>query len=157
MNFTLDNLRGAETGVQRLLDFMDNLQSANGTGFDVRPLLQQTRESFDKSLDDDLNISGALGAIFRMVRDVNRIRVDGQLSSADAREVQDLMHHFDTVLGVLDVDGAAHDADVEGLLAQRQEARKNRDFARADALRNAIRERGYVIEDTPHGPRLKRM
>ena len=157
MNFTLDNLRGAETGVQRLLDFMDNLQAANGSGSDMQPLLQQTREGFEKSLDDDLNISGALGAIFQMVRDVNRMRADGQLSSPDARQVQDLMHHFDTVLGVLDVDEAAHDADVEGLLAQRQEARKNRDFGRADALRDAIRERGYVIEDTPHGPRLKRM
>ena len=157
MNFTLDNLRGAETGVQRLLDFMDNLRSADGGEADVQSLLQQTREGFETSLDDDLNISGALGAIFQMVRDVNRLRDDGRLSSAAAREVQDLMHHFDAVLGILDVDEAAHDADVEQLLAQRQAARKNRDFERADALRDAIRERGYVIEDTPHGPRLKRM
>ena len=157
MNFTLDNLHGAETGVQRLLDFMDNLPSADGSGADVRPLLQQTRESFERSLDDDLNISGALGAIFQLVRDVNRIRDDGRLSSADAGTVQALMHHFDSVLGILDVDAATHDADVEALLAQRQEARRNRDFDRADALRDAIRERGYVIEDTPHGPRLKRM
>ena len=55
------------------------------------------------------------------------------------------------------MDEAACDAEVEQLLAQRQEARKTRDFERADALRDTIRERGYVIEDTPHGPRLKRM
>ena len=157
MNFTLDNLHGAETGVKRLLDFMDNLRSANGSGADVQPLLQQTREGFEKSLDDDLNISGALGAIFQMVRDVNRLRDDGRLSLAAAREVQGLMRHFDSVLGVLDMDEAACDAEVEQLLAQRQEARKTRDFERADALRDTIRERGYVIEDTPHGPRLKRM
>ena len=157
MNFTLDNLRGAETGVQRLIDFMNNLQSADGSGADVGALLQQTREGFEQSLDNDLNISGALGAIFQMVRDVNRLRADGRLSSADASATQDLMHRFDKVLGVLDLDEGEGGGEVEGLLAQRQEARRNRDFDRADALRDAIRERGFAIEDTPQGPRLKRM
>ena len=157
MNFTLDNLRGAETSVQRLIDFMNNLRSADGSGADVAALLQQTQEGFEQSLDNDLNISGALGAIFQMVRDVNRLIADGRLSSADAGAIQDLMHKFDGVLGVLDVEEGEDDTEVEGLLVQRQEARKNRDFDRADALRDAIRERGYVIEDTPQGPRLKRM
>ena len=157
MNFTLDNLRGAETGVQRLIDFMDNLRSADGNGADAGAVLQQTQEGFEQSLDNDLNISGALGAIFQMVRDVNRLRADGRLNSADASATQDLMHRFDGVLGVLDLDEGEDDAEVEGLLTQRQEARKDRDFDRADALRDAIGERGYVIEDTPHGPRLKRM
>ena len=157
MNFTLDNLRGAETGVQRLIDFMDNLRRADGSGADVEALLQQTRQGFEQSLDNDLNISGALGAVFQMVREVNRLIADGRLASTDAAATQDLMHRFDAVLGVLDPEEEEGDAGVEGLLAQRQEARKNRKFERADALRDAIRERGYVIEDTPHGPRLKRM
>ena len=157
MNFTLDNLRGAETGVQRLLDFMDNLRSANGSGAAVDGLLQQAREGFEQSLDNDLNISGALGAIFQMVRDVNRLIADGLLSPAEATATRDLMQRFDGVLGVLDPEERNGDTEVDGLLAQRQEARDKRDFARADALRDAIRERGYVIEDTPSGPRLKRM
>ena len=157
MNFTLDNLRGAETGVQRLIDFMDNVRSVDGSGADVGALLQQTQEGFEKSLDNDLNISGALGAIFQMVRDVNRLIADGRLSSAGATATQDLMRRFDGVLGVLDPQEGESDAEVEDLLTQRQEARRNRDFGRADALRDAIKERGYVIEDTPHGPRLKRM
>ena len=157
MNFTLDNLHGAATGVQRLLDFMDNLQSADGSGADAAALLQKTQENFEQSLDNDLNISGALGAIFQMVRDVNRLIADGRLSSAGAAATQDLMHRFDSVLGVLDPQEGEGDEEVDGLLAQRQEARLNRDFERADALRDAIRERGYVVEDTPDGPRLKRM
>ena len=157
MNFTLENLRGAETGVQRLLDFMDNLKSADGSGADVEALLRQAQEGFEESLDNDLNISGALGAIFQMVRDVNRLIADGRLSCADAAATGDLMHRFDGVLGVLDPEEPKGDTEVEGLLAQRQEAREKRDFGRADALRDAIRERGYVIEDTPNGPRLKRM
>ena len=157
MNFTLDNLRGAETGVQRLIDFMNNLQSAKGGGADVAALLQQTREGFEQSLDNDLNISGALGAIFQMVRDVNRLLADDRLGSIEAKATQDLMHEFDVVLGVLDLDEDEDDTEIEALLAQRQEARENRDFDQADALRDAIMERGYAIEDTPHGPRLKRM
>ena len=157
MNFTLENLRGAETGVQRLLDFMDNLRSANGSGAEVEALLRQAQEGFEQSLDNDLNISGALGAIFQMVRDVNRLIADGRLSCADAAATRDLMHRFDGVLGVLDPEERKGDTEVEGLLAQRQEAREKCDFARADALRDTIRERGYVIEDTPNGPRLKRM
>ena len=157
MNFTLDNLHSAATGVQRLLDFMDNLRSANGSGGDAAPLLRQAQEGFEQSLDNDLNISGAVGAIFQMVRDVNRLIADGRLGAADAAATLDLMHRFDGVLGVLDREEGEGDAEVEGLLAQRQEARRNRDFERADALRDAIRERGYVVEDTPDGPRLKRM
>ena len=72
-------------------------------------------------------------------------------------QVAAVMQRFDTVLGLLDAVEEAIDPEVEALLQKRQEARQGRDFARADALRAAIRERGYVIEDTPQGPRLKRL
>jgi cysteinyl-tRNA synthetase len=157
MNFTLDGLQAAEHAVQRLLDFMQHLHTAQGSGFAVQPLLQRTQERFEASLDDDLNISGALGAIFEMIRDVNRAIAEHQLSSTDAQQVAAVMQRFDTVLGLLDAVEEHIDPEVEALLQQRQEARQGRDFARADALRAAIREHGYVIEDTPQGPRLKRL
>lgn len=157
MNFTLEGLQAAEQAVQRLLDFMQHLHTAQGSGFAVQPLLQHTQERFEASLDDDLNISGALGAIFEMIRDVNRAIAEHQLSSTDAQQVAAVMQRFDTVLGLLDTVEEQADPEIEALLQQRQEARQGRDFARADALRAAIRERGYVIEDTPQGPRLKRL
>ena len=136
---------------------MQHLQTAQGEGFDVQPLLAETQQRFKAALDDDLNISGALVAIFEMVRDVNRVITQNQLSAAAARQVVALMHRFDTVLGLLATDETTVDRQVEALLEERQQARQARDFARADALRAQIRERGYVIEDTPQGPRLKRL
>jgi cysteinyl-tRNA synthetase len=157
VNFTLESLHAAENAVQRLLDFQHTLQTAQGSGFDVQPLLQQTQQDFEAALDDDLNISGALGAVFEMVREVNRALANGQLSAASVQQVMTLLQRFDTVLGLLAADEEAVDGQVETLLQERQAARKQRDFARADVLRDQIRDLGYIIEDTPQGPRLKRM
>ena len=157
MNFTLEGLSGAENAVQRLLDFMNALQSADGDGAaDVAALLQQTQERFEEGLDDDLNIAGALGAIFEMVREVNRSIANGQLSAAAAEQVAALMQRFDAVLGILGDDEAV-DERAEALLLERQTARQQRDFARADAIRDELQQLGYTVEDSPQGSRLKRL
>jgi cysteinyl-tRNA synthetase len=155
MNFTLDGLHSAEHAVQRLLDFMYALQTADGEGDDITPILRQTQARFAAALDDDLNIAGALGAIFEMVREVNRSISQRQLSAAAAQEVTRLMQRFDTVLGLLEPGETTADSHAEALLRQRQEARQRRDFARADTIRDELRELGYTVEDTPQGPRLK--
>ncbi len=156
MNFTLDGLSGAENAVQRLMDFMNALKTADGDGADVSALLQQTQTQFEDSLDDDLNIAGALGAIFEMVREVNRAIADRQLSAAAAEQVAALMCRFDTVLGILAEDDVTDDR-AEALLLERQEARKQRDFARADEIRDELQHMGYAVEDGPQGSRLKRL
>jgi cysteinyl-tRNA synthetase len=156
MNFTLDGLSGAENAVQRLMDFMNALQAAEGDGEDVSALLQQTQTRFEEALDDDLNIAGALGAIFEMVREVNRAIAERQLSPAAAEQVTTLMRRFDTVLGIL-ADDDAIDARAEALLLKRQEARQQRNFARADAIRDELQQMGYAVEDSPQGSRLKRL
>ena len=161
MNFTLDGLHAAENAVQRLLDFrqaltrVDNLEAA--TDFDVKAVLQQTQERFEAALDDDLNISGALGAIFELVRTVNRAIDQQQLSTVDAQQVIAQMQRFDTVLGLLEPDDEPMDSRAEALLLERQEARQRRDFARADAIRDELSQMGYTVEDSPQGSRLKRL
>jgi cysteinyl-tRNA synthetase len=161
MNFTLDGLHAAENAVQRLLDFMqaltrvDNPEAAPGC--DVQAVLQQTQERFEAALDDDLNISGALGAIFELVRTVNRAIDQQQLSTADAQQVIAQMRRFDTVLGLLEPDDEPVDSRAEALLWERQEARQRRDFARADAIRDELSQMGYTVEDSPQGSRLKRL
>lgn len=156
MNFTLDGLSGAENAVQRLMDFMNALQTADGTRGDVSELLQQTQTRFEEALDDDLNIAGALGAIFEMVRDVNRAIADRQLSAAAAAQVTAFMQRFDTVLGILAEDDVEDDR-AQALLVERQEARKQRNFARADEIRDELQQMGYAVEDSPQGSRLKRL
>jgi cysteinyl-tRNA synthetase len=92
-----------------------------------------------------------------MVRAVNRAMAQHQLSAAGAEQVVTLMRRFDTVLGLVAEEQTPLARDVEVLMEERQRARQARDFARADALRAQIQERGYVVEDTPQGPRLKRL
>jgi cysteinyl-tRNA synthetase len=157
LNFTFEGLHAAEQAVQRLTDFMQHLQAAQGDGMDVQPLVAETQQRCEEALDDDLNISGALGAIFEMVREVNRAMAQQQLSAAGATEVAALMRRFDTVLGLLADEQTPLEHEVEVLMEERQHARQSRDFARADALRAQLRERGYVVEDTPQGARLKRL
>jgi cysteinyl-tRNA synthetase len=155
-NFTLEGLAAAGAAVQRLQDFMANLRTADGTDTPVDGLIRQAVQQFEAGMDDDLNISLGLAAIFAFVRDVNRLLADGRLSAANAQAVMATMRQFDRVLGLLDEEEPAVDAEVERLAQDREEARKHRDFATADRLRAQITALGYIIEDTPRGPRLKR-
>jgi cysteinyl-tRNA synthetase len=155
-NFTLEGLAAAEAAVQRLQDFMANLQTAEGAGTPVDGLISNATRQFEEGMDDDLNISLGLAAVFEFVRDVNRLLADGRLSRENAQAVMAAMRQFDRVLGLLDEVDAPVDAAVERLLQEREQARKRRDFATADRLRAQIEDLGYVVEDTPRGPRLKR-
>jgi cysteinyl-tRNA synthetase len=149
-------LAAAEAAVQRLQDFMANLSTAEGSGTAVDGLIRQAQQQFEEGMDDDLNISLGLAAIFEFIRDVNRLLADGRLSQGNAQAVMATMRQFDRVLGLLDEEEGAVDAEVARLAEEREQARKRRDFATADRLRTQIATLGYVIEDTPRGPRLKR-
>ncbi len=155
-NFTLEGLSAADAAVQRLQDFMANLRTAEGTGTPVDGLIHEAVQRFEAGMDDDLNMSLGLAAIFEFVRDVNRLLADGRLSPENAQAVMATMREFDRVLGLLDEEETPVDTDVEGLVQEREQARKRRDFATADRLRAQIAALGYVIEDTSRGPRLKR-
>jgi cysteinyl-tRNA synthetase len=155
-NFTMEGLTAAEAAVQRLHDFMTNVQGAEGPGTPVDGLIRKAVQQFEEGMDDDLNISLGLAAIFEFVRDVNRLLADDRLNRENAQAVMATMRHFDRVLGLLEEEEIAIDAGVERLAQEREQARKRRDFATADRLRTQISALGYVIEDTPRGPRLKR-
>jgi cysteinyl-tRNA synthetase len=155
-NFTVEGLAAAEAAVQRLQDFLANLQMAEGTGTPVDGLIHKATQQFEAGMDDDLNISLGLAAIFEFVREVNRLLADGRLSRENAQAAITAMRRFDQVLGLLDEPEAPVDAQVERLVQEREQARKRRDFATADRIRAQITAMGYVVEDTPRGPRLRR-
>jgi len=155
-NFTLDGVTAAEAAVQRLQELMVNLPTADGADTSVDGLIRLAVQQFEAGMDDDLNISLGLAAIFEFVRDANRLLAEGRLSRENAQAVLLTMRQFDRVLGLLDQEETAIDPEVERLAQEREQARKRRDFATADRLRAQITALGYVIEDTPRGPRLKR-
>jgi cysteinyl-tRNA synthetase len=106
-------------------------------------------------MDDDLNVAKAWGAIFDQVRDWNRQIAANDLTPDSAAAALAAWDRINTVFAVTTQAESSAPPEIVALLEQRQEARRNRDFARADQLRDELKAQGWVIEDTPKGPRLK--
>lgn len=160
LNFTFDGLAGARTALDRLDTFRLRLSelAQEASASEALPAwAESAEERFRLALNDDLNISGALAVLFDLLHSGNKALDTGACTSGDAAAVLQLWSHLDQALGVLEPDEAPVPQEILDLADQRTVARKNKDFAEADRLRNLVHEHGYEIEDTPKGPRVKRM
>lgn len=160
LNFTFAGLEAVKGALQRLQDFIIRLGEINqsvSTGL-ADPVLERAYTAFSSALADDLNVSAALAALFEFVREINGLSDEGKMGKQDADNVVNLLKRFNEVLGVLSFDKKEEEIpqDLEEALAKRMEARKQKNWAEADQLRNFILSRGYVIEDTAQGARLKK-
>jgi cysteinyl-tRNA synthetase len=154
-----ETLSHARSAVERLTTAVQRLEeyAAPDTPDDptLAGLLTETRGSFAGGMDDDLNVSVALAAVFDLVRELNR-RLDSRtLSTADARQAGAALRDLDSVLGIIDEKDALP-AGAQALLDQRAAARTARDWAASDRLRDELATLGVVVEDTPAGQRWRR-
>ncbi|MCX7817970.1 MAG: cysteine--tRNA ligase [Kiritimatiellae bacterium] len=160
LNFTFDSLGAARAALRRLDEFRERLQEcAGGAVAGALPAWAAgAPDAFRAALADDLNISGALGVLFDLVRDGHRAMDAGALEPAGAAALLALLADWDRVLAVLRPEGesAADDAVVQELLCRREAARKARNWAEADRLRAELAARGWLVQDTPQGPKLRR-
>jgi cysteinyl-tRNA synthetase len=114
------------------------------------------QQRFEAALADDLAISGALGALFDMVHAGNKAMDADAVSPAAAAAARGLLARFDAVLAFLAKPDSDAPAEALALLAQRQAARQAKNWAESDRLRNELAASGWIIQDTPQGPKLKR-
>jgi len=161
LDFSFAALDAARASLQRLAAFRERLAeaaSAPAAGAEVAAeRAAKARADFQAGLEDDLNISAALAALFDLVRDGNRLLDEGTVAGSAAAAFAGALEFCDQVLEVLEPEAAEGvPADVQRLAEERQAARKAKDFARADALRDQLAADGWVVEDTPKGPRVKR-
>ena len=160
LNFTLEGLRGHEKTVASLRDFHARLQEARtepGGNPALRAAAARALEEFEAGLDDDLNTSVALAAVHNLTREVNTALANHELRADDQRDLLELIGRFDSVLNVFGRPAREMlDSEVQALIDERQEARRRRDFARADEIRDQLQGRGIVLEDTRDGVRWKR-
>ena len=176
LNFTLQGLDSTKSSLQRINDFIRRLlevdQMQNGQegekveeggkveeGRRVEDLCKKTAAKFIEGLSDDLNISTSLASLFDFVRDMNALCDAKQVSAADAKTALELMKKFDSVLGVLSFEKKEPviPSDLQEAFVRRLKARQERNWKLADELRDFIQQRGYMMEDTPQGVRLKKM
>ncbi|MGD0059791.1 MAG: cysteine--tRNA ligase [Verrucomicrobiia bacterium] len=150
LNFTFDGLQAARSALQRIDEFLLKLQEIAGSAEHSKsagPVAE-----FEMALDDDLNVSGALGVLFEFVRLGNK----GTFSPAGAADVLATWKKLDMVLGFGMPTKTDVSADVQQLVAERDAARKAKNFKRSDEIRDQLAKQGWVVEDTPKGPRAKR-
>lgn len=159
LNFTWEKLDEAASAIERLRNVIQRLQRVKTkSGEDISDLLETTAAQFDAALDDDLNIAGALGALFTMVKELNSLIDEQNISHNNAVVALELIRKFDTILDVLQLSETESDIpdQVFELVEKRAQARADKDFESADDYRDQIQDMGYVVEDSPEGPIVKR-
>ena len=164
LKFSWDAVNQAEESLRRLADFVDRLDrvTAAGSHADIAAKVTAAEAQFVEAMEQDLNTAGALGAIFELVRSLNAAIDNNELGGEDAAIVKAAFERFDRVLGVLalrrqeDRQTALPAEEIDRLVGARQDARKRRDFAEGDRIRQQLLEAGIVLEDSAAGTRWKR-
>jgi cysteinyl-tRNA synthetase len=158
LNFTFDGLQAAAAALERLKNFrrrLEDVKLAEGGEGEGAEAARRMLEGFEAAMDDDLNTSSALAAIFNLVNETNPLIDAKRITCADRQSILEALGRVDSVLGVLAGDEDDEiPAEVATLVEERAAARKARDFARADALRDEIAALGYVVEDAPDGSKI---
>jgi cysteinyl-tRNA synthetase len=181
LRFSWEALDDARAALRRILDFRDRLEATPTPDNDpeppaqpdaagqppaaaeLAPIADRALVAFESGLDDDLNVPAALAALFTFIRETNAAldSAGSCATSAQLTRARDALASMDDVLGLIALADQAGGPDeelatwVEQKIEERKQARADRDFARADAIRDELVEAGVLVEDTPQGARWK--
>lgn len=158
LNFTFDGLSQAEQTLQRIENFFLEFESAKTVEFsnpEIKELIEEAEKGFREGMDDDLNISIALSAIFELIKKLNKIIKEKPISAGDKEHTMDFFRKIDSVLAILPSIKKELPEEIMKMIEEREEARKRKDFAKADRIREELRKIGIILEDTKEGVRWK--
>ncbi len=159
LNFTFEGLSNARKSLRRINEFLfilKGLKPKAGKSEEIMSVITDKEKSFKENMDDDLNIAGALGSFFEFIHEINRKIND--LKQDDVKEILNFVDRINSVLGVIKSEEPETDnldERIEKLINERNEARKNKDFARADQIRDDLKKEKIILIDTVDGVRWK--
>ncbi|KAB3532399.1 cysteine--tRNA ligase [Alkaliphilus serpentinus] len=162
VNFSKDLVEAAQNGLDRLYNAKENLQhlmensAATGGSGEWVEELEDYKKRFIEVMDDDFNTADGISVIFDMVRFINTNIAESPSKEALERAYAMLME-LSGVLGLLSKEGQDLEGEVEELIEERQRARKEKNFKRADEIRDILKDKGIVLEDTPQGVKWKKL
>ncbi|MBP1996449.1 cysteine--tRNA ligase [Paenibacillus eucommiae] len=163
LNYSDDSLLQAANGLERIQNSVDNLKHRMAVaqeGIIPEGLAERVKEiasNFEEKMNDDFNTPDAITAIFDLVAEANLYLQQDRVSLQGLQLLLDQLHSFDAIFGILS-EAAAEllDAEIDQLIVERTEARKSKNWARADEIRDLLTEKGIFLEDTPQGIRWRR-
>lgn len=166
LNFSAELVESSKNGLDRIKTAASRLEEAVAAGTDIAVTEEEKADiskldefvgKFEAAMEDDLNTADAISVIFEMVKLANTSVVSGSSSSAYAKKAYDTLKLLCDILGInVKEEAALLDEEIEKLIQERQDARKAKNFARADEIRNLLTEKGIILEDTREGVRWKR-
>ncbi|PIZ76049.1 cysteine--tRNA ligase [Candidatus Peregrinibacteria bacterium CG_4_10_14_0_2_um_filter_38_24] len=166
INFSFDLLEQSKAGLERLRNFARNLkvgyESLSKDVYEVGAVkltvdAKHMQKGFEEFMDNDFDLSGALGVVFDLVKSVNGLRDAKKLTQEDVDEAEKFLKNVDEVLDVIFEEEEDLDGDVKALIEKREEARKSKDFAMSDKIRDELKAKGIELEDTAGGTIWKRV
>ena len=158
LNFTDKSLVQAENTVKnynafyQAMDFCKTEKEDNS----IRPAIEKARKVFTEGLNEDLNISLALSGIFNLIKTANIALTDGAIGVKEAADIKSFLEEIDSVLAILDTEKTELTEEERNLITERGSARKDKNFKKADEIRDKLKAKKIILEDTPYGTRWKR-
>lgn len=159
LSFGKDTLQQAQGSLSRLRDFLYRLKDGSfgeGKSPEIETITQKTLRNFEAAMDDDLNISGALAAMFEMIRDVNKLADSGNVYAEDIPLIRSAIRKMDQIFGIATFPEDSISEEIEQWIEKRNEARRKKDFKTSDQIRDMLLKQGIILEDTPAGTRWKK-
>jgi len=159
LNFTFEGLMHAENTVKRLQEFNLRLVTANPTSSEDRLVesVKEYRRRFEEAMDNDLNAPVALAVFFEFIRKVNKALDESKASQKDLEACRAFVNSFNSIFNVIPPYEEKLEPELQALIKEREEARRRKDWATADKIREELRRRGVLLEDTPQGVRWKKV
>jgi cysteinyl-tRNA synthetase len=160
LRLSAEALHAAAEQVRRLREFADRVRRTTPGQVDDEELLRriaEVRGGYREALDDDLNLPQGIGLVFELAREANAAMDAGRVGQRSRDALMQLVDDFDAHLDIVRSDEPGLAQEVERLIAEREAARKSRDFGRADQIREELREKGIALEDSKDGVRWRRV